>query len=200
MNIAIFASGGGSNAAVIIDTLPTLLKEKNISASIALIVTNNTKAAVLTIASQNNIASEIIAVNNKTEEELSITYLDILTKHNIDFIVLAGYLKKIPTDVIKAYQQKIINIHPALLPAYGGSGMYGMRVHEAVVLAAEKTSGITIHYVDEIYDNGKIIFQATCEIEEGETAESLAKKILALEHEHYAIVISQVFFSQNPVK
>ncbi len=200
MNIAIFASGGGSNAAIIIETLPTLLKEKNISANIALIVTNNAKAAVLTIASQNNIASEIIAVNNKTEEELSITYLDILTKYNIHFIVLAGYLRKIPGAVIKAFPQKIINIHPALLPAYGGAGMYGMRVHEAVVVAGEKTGGITIHYVDEIYDNGKIIFQATCEIEEGETAESLAKKVLALEHEHYAKVISQEFFSQNPVK
>jgi phosphoribosylglycinamide formyltransferase 1 len=197
MNIAIFASGGGSNAAVIIETLPNLLREKNISANIALIVTNNAKAAVLNIASQNNIASEIIAVNDKTEEALSDSYLDILTKHNIHFIVLAGYLKKIPSAVIKAFSQKIINIHPALLPAYGGAGMYGMRVHEAVVLAGEKQSGITIHFVDEVYDHGKIIFQTMCDLEEGETFITLAEKVLALEHQNYSMVIADVVSSQN---
>jgi phosphoribosylglycinamide formyltransferase 1 len=192
MNIAIFASGGGSNAEVIIKTLPALLQEKNTDANIALIVTNNAKAAVLHIAAQNNIAAEIIDVKNKTEEELSVSYLDILTKHNIDFIVLAGYLKKIPTHVIKAFPQKIINIHPALLPAYSGAGMYGMRVHEAVVSAGEKQSGITIHFVDEVYDHGEIIFQAVCDLEEGETAQSLSKKVQGLEHEHYSRVIGDV--------
>ncbi len=192
MNIAIFASGGGSNAEVIIKKLPALLLEKKTSANIALIVTNNAKAAVLNIASQNNIHSEVIALQNKTEEESSIAYLDILTKHNIGFIVLAGYLKKIPTAVIKAYPQKIINIHPALLPAYGGAGMYGMRVHEAVVAAQEKQSGITIHFVDEVYDHGEIIFQAKCDLEEGETAASLSEKVLELEHKHYTRVIGDV--------
>jgi phosphoribosylglycinamide formyltransferase 1 len=192
MNIAIFASGGGTNAEVIIKTLPALLQEKNTSANIALIVTNNAKAAVLHIAAENNIASEIIDVKNKTEEELSVSYLDILTKHNIGFIVLAGYLKKIPTDVIKAYPQKIINIHPALLPAYGGAGMYGMRVHEAVVNAGEKQSGITIHFVDEVYDHGEIIFQDSCNLEEGETGTSLAEKVLVLEHEYYSKIIVDV--------
>jgi phosphoribosylglycinamide formyltransferase 1 len=192
MNIAIFASGGGTNAEVIIKTLPALLQEKNTSANIALIVTNNAKAAVLHIAAENNIASEIIDVKNKTEEELSVSYLDILTKHNIGFIVLAGYLKKIPTDVIKAYPQKIINIHPALLPAYGGAGMYGMRVHEAVVNAGEKQSGITIHFVDEVYDHGEIIFQASCDLEEGETAEMVRKKVQALEHNNYGKIIAEV--------
>jgi phosphoribosylglycinamide formyltransferase 1 len=192
MNIAIFASGGGSNAEVIIKTLPALLPEKNTDANIALIVTNNAKAAVLHIAAQNNIAAEIIDVKNKTEEELSVSYLDILTKHNIHFIVLAGYLKKIPTHVIKAFPQKIINIHPALLPAYGGAGMYGMRVHEAVVSAGEKQSGITIHFVDEVYDHGEIIFQAICDLEQGETAEQLSKKVQGLEHAHYSKVIAGV--------
>jgi phosphoribosylglycinamide formyltransferase 1 len=195
MNIAIFASGGGSNAEVIIKTLPALLLKKKATANIALIVTNNAKATVLNIASQNNIPSEIIEVKNKTEEELSTAYLDILSKYNIDFIVLAGYLKKIPTAVIKAYPQKIINIHPALLPAYGGAGMYGMRVHEAVVNAGEKQSGITIHYVDEVYDHGEIIFQAACNLEEGETAENLSAKVLALEHLHFCNVITNVIVS-----
>jgi phosphoribosylglycinamide formyltransferase 1 len=200
MNIAIFASGGGSNAEVIIKKLPALLLEKKTSANIALIVTNNPKAAVLDIAAQNNIPSEIIAVQNKTEGELSTTYLNILTKHHIDFIVLAGYLKKIPTDVIKAYPKKIINIHPALLPAYGGAGMYGRRVHEAVVNAGEKQSGITIHFVDEVYDHGEIIFQASCDLDEGETAELLSKKVQGLEHEYYIKIIGDVVGSQIPVK
>jgi phosphoribosylglycinamide formyltransferase 1 len=126
---------------------------------------------------------------------LSSTYLDILTKHNIHFIVLAGYLKKIPTEVIKLFPQKLINIHPALLPAYGGVGMYGIHVHEAVVLAGEKQSGITIHFVDEVYDHGKIIFQAKCNLEEGETAKTLAAKILALEHLHFTNVIANVIIS-----
>jgi phosphoribosylglycinamide formyltransferase 1 len=192
MNIAIFASGGGSNAEVIIKTLPQLLREKNTAANIALVVTNNAKATVLNIAAENNIVSEIIDVKNKTENELSVSYLDILTKHNIGFIVLAGYLKKIPTDVIKVFPKKIINIHPALLPAYGGAGMYGMRVHEAVVNAGEKQSGISIHFVDEVYDHGEIIFQATCDLEERETAELLSKKVQGLEHGHYCRVIADV--------
>jgi phosphoribosylglycinamide formyltransferase 1 len=200
MNIAIFASGGGSNAEVIIKTLPALLLKKKVAVNIALIVTNNSKAAVLNVAAQNNIPSEVIAVKDRTEEELSTTYLDILSKYNIDFIVLAGYLKKIPTDVIKAFPKKIINIHPALLPAYGGAGMYGMRVHEAVVNAGEKQSGITIHFVDEVYDHGEIIFQATCDLEEGTTAIKLAEKVLALEHEYYSNIIADVLNSQNPVK
>jgi phosphoribosylglycinamide formyltransferase 1 len=200
MNIAIFASGGGSNAEVIIQKLPALLFEKKSIANIALIVTNNAKAAVLHIATQNNIPLEIIVVKDKTERELSTAYLDILTKHNIDFVVLAGYLKKIPVDVIKAFPQKIINIHPALLPAYGGAGMYGIRTHEAVVNAGEKQTGITIHYVDQVYDHGEIIFQASCNLEGGETAESLSVKVLALEHEHFSKIIASVVSSQNPVK
>ena len=195
MNIAIFASGGGSNAEVIINTLPALLLQKKATANIALIVTNNPKATVLNIATQNNIPSEIIALKNKTEEELSIAYVDILTKHNINFIVLAGYLKKIPIDVIKAFPKKIINIHPALLPAYGGAGMYGKHVHEAVILAGEKQSGITIHFVDEVYDHGEIIFQTTFNLEAGETAESLSTKVLVLEHMHFSNTIAEAIVS-----
>ncbi len=195
MNIAIFASGAGSNAELIIKTLPQLLQEKKIEAKIALVLTNNEKAGVLNIAALNNISTEIIDLKNKAEEELSSTYLDILTKHNILFIILAGYLKKIPTAVIKAFPKKIINIHPALLPAYGGVGMYGIHVHNAVVLASEKQSGITIHFVDELYDHGKIIFQAKCNLEEGETANTLAAKILALEHLHFTNVIADVIIS-----
>jgi phosphoribosylglycinamide formyltransferase 1 len=192
MNIAIFASGGGSNAEVIIKTLLQLLLKRNTTATIALILTNNAKAGVLNIALQNNIPSVVINLKDKKTTEIDATYLDILKAYHIDFIVLAGYLKKIPAAVTNAFPQKIINIHPALLPAYGGAGMYGIHVHNAIVHAGEKKSGITIHYVNEKYDDGAIIFQASCDVEEGETGESLAKKVLALEHKYFAEVLANV--------
>lgn len=198
MNIAIFASGAGSNAEVIIKTLVTFTKVNDIT--IALIVSNNPLAGVLKIAKIYNIPSEVLPLSLNNSQNSSSVYLDILTQYKIDFIVLAGYLKKIPVEVIKKYPQKIVNIHPALLPTYGGAGMYGMHVHNAIVAAGEKQSGITIHFVDEIYDNGKIVFQTTCNIDLGETAESLAKKIHLLEHQHYAREISNILLSQFPVK
>jgi phosphoribosylglycinamide formyltransferase 1 len=200
MNIAIFASGGGSNAAVIIKKLPQLLKAKNALANIGLILTNNPNAAVLQIALENNIPAVIIDINKKTAEEVDTIYLSTLQEHQIDFIVLAGYLKKIPAVLTKKFSQKIINIHPALLPSYGGAGMYGVYVHKAVVAAGEKQSGITIHFVDEVYDHGAIIFQQSCKLDEDETSESLAKKVLLLEHEWYATIICNIIISQNDVK
>jgi phosphoribosylglycinamide formyltransferase 1 len=164
------------------------------------VLTNNANAAVLKIATENNIPTEIIALKNKTDEETSPAYIQLLKQYEIDFIVLAGYLKKIPTALIKLYPKKIINIHPALLPAYGGAGMYGKHVHEAVILAGEKQTGITIHFVDEVYDHGEIIFQATCDLEAGETTERLSTKVLALEHAHYSKIIADTVISQIPVK
>ena len=124
-------------------------------------------------------------------------YVNELKKRGIDFIVLAGFLWKVPSSLIKAYREKIVNIHPALLPKYGGRGMYGNRVHEAVITAGEKKSGITIHYVDELYDHGSIIFQAACFIDDRDTANSLAQKIHVLEHQHYPRVIEEVLKMQN---
>lgn len=198
MNIAIFASGAGSNAEVIINNLYKYKPDHKIN--VALIVSNNAMAGVLKIAVNYNIPVEVLDLKTTASYNNSTAYLEILSRHKIDFIVLAGYLKKIPVEVIKKYPQKIINIHPALLPAYGGAGMYGRHVHEAVVAAGEKQSGITIHYVDELYDHGKIIFQATCEVEYGETGESLAKKIHLLEHQHYSKEILEILLSQIPVK
>ena len=198
MNIAIFASGAGSNAEVIINNLYKYKPDHKIN--VALIVSNNAMAGVLKIAVNYNIPVEVLDLKTTASYNNSTAYLEILSRHKIDFIVLAGYLKKIPVEVIKKYPQKIINIHPALLPAYGGAGMYGRHVHEAVVAAGEKQSGVTIHYVDELYDHGKIIFQATCEVEYGETGESLAKKIHLLEHQHYSKEILEILLSQIPVK
>jgi phosphoribosylglycinamide formyltransferase 1 len=180
--IAIFSSGTGSNAKKIIDHL-TSLKEKGIStAMVSLIVCNKPEAGVLKIAEENSIPTLLI---EKEKFFRGNGYTDELKMTGIDLIVLAGFLWKIPVALIKAYHRKMINIHPALLPKYGGKGMYGNFVHETVIANKEKESGITIHYVDEVYDHGQIILQATCLVSEDETPESLAKKVQVLEHRHF---------------
>ena len=183
INIAIFASGAGSNAAQIIQHFSSSAKIK-----IALIVCNKPGAGVLNIAANAGIPSLLI---EKEQFFKGDTYLPELQKHPIDFIVMAGFLWKIPKTLINAYPKKIINIHPALLPKYGGKGMFGHHVHEAVINNKETESGITIHYVDELYDNGAVIFQATCTVDKNDSADSLAKKIHLLEHAHYPKVIAE---------
>jgi formyltetrahydrofolate-dependent phosphoribosylglycinamide formyltransferase len=184
IHVAIFASGAGSNAQKLIDHFRhhSLIK-------IALIVCNKPGAGVLTIAQKENIPTLLI---EKETFFRGNAYVDEIKQHKVDFIVLAGFLWKVPVALIKAFPQSIINIHPALLPNYGGKGMYGRFVHEAVIEAKEKESGISIHYVDELYDHGQLIFQARCTIEANDTADSLAHKIHALEHEHYPIIVEKV--------
>jgi formyltetrahydrofolate-dependent phosphoribosylglycinamide formyltransferase len=183
-HIAIFASGAGSNAKKIIEHF-----KNNDHIKIRLVITNKANAGVLSIARENNIEYLLLPKSQMLADE---HFLGELKKRKIDIIVLAGFLLKIPAGLIHAYPKKIINIHPALLPAYGGKGMYGMHVHEAVISNKEKQSGITIHYVDEIYDHGEIIFQSTCDIRPGDTAEDLAHKIQAMEHRHYPAVIEGI--------
>jgi formyltetrahydrofolate-dependent phosphoribosylglycinamide formyltransferase len=183
-NIAIFASGAGSNAQKIIDHF-----RDHPSIKIAIIVSNNPRAGVLKIAEKENIPALII---EKERFFRGDAYIKELTEKNIDWIILAGFLWKIPGSLLKAFRNRIINIHPALLPKYGGKGMYGQAVHEAVIAAKEKESGITIHYADELYDHGKIIFQVQCPVLENDTAESLAQRIHTLEHEHYARIIEDL--------
>jgi phosphoribosylglycinamide formyltransferase-1 len=187
--IAVFASGAGSNAAKIIEASLPGIKDGNKLYEVALVVCNKPGAGVLKIAEQNNIPSILI---DKEKFFRGNSYVDELKEAGIDFIVLAGFLWKIPLSLIKAYPKKIINIHPALLPGYGGKGMYGQFVHEAVITNKEKQSGITIHFVDELYDHGDIIFQAYCPIMENDTADSLAQRIHQLEHEHYPKVIAEL--------
>jgi formyltetrahydrofolate-dependent phosphoribosylglycinamide formyltransferase len=183
--MAVFASGAGSNAQKIIDHF--LDHKKN--ASVALIVCNKPDAGVLKIAEAENIPSLII---DKERFFRGDAYLPELKKHNIDFIILAGFLWKIPQALIDVYPRRIINIHPALLPKYGGRGMYGNFVHEAVITSKDDESGITIHYVDEHYDNGDIIFQAKCTVTKDDNAVSLSQKVHALEHQHYPVIIEQL--------
>ena len=181
IQMAIFASGAGSNAKKIIQHFVGSPRVK-----IALIVCNKPEAGVLNIARENNIPILIIEKDRFFKGD---SYLNELHQNAINYIVLAGFLWKLPGQLIKAFQKRIINIHPALLPAYGGKGMYGHFVHDAVIANKEKQSGITIHYVDELYDHGETIFQATCEVNETDTPNSLAEKIHQLEHLHYPAVI-----------
>lgn len=184
INIAIFASGAGSNAQQIIHQF-----SGSVFINISLIVCNKPGAGVLQIADKAGIPSLLI---EKERFFNCDNYLPELKKQHIDFIVLAGFLWKMPAALIYAYPKKIINIHPALLPKHGGKGMYGSKVHEAVIAAGDNESGITIHYVDELYDHGEIIFQAKCEVARHETAETLAQKIHLLEHANYPGVIAGI--------
>ncbi|MEO6488483.1 MAG: phosphoribosylglycinamide formyltransferase [Ferruginibacter sp.] len=190
--IAIFASGAGTNAKKIIEYFDKPGKDQ--IATIALIVTNKAEAGVLLIAKRSGIPALII---EKEKFFRGDVYIPELQKHQIDLIVLAGFLWKLPTGLVNAYRKKVINIHPALLPNYGGKGMYGTHVHEAVILNKEKQSGITIHFADELYDHGEIISQAFCQVDPSDDANTLAKKIHALEHHHYPRVIEQLVQKQN---
>ncbi len=183
-NIAIFASGEGTNAQTIIDYFKLSNQVK-----IALVVSNKSTANVLNRAKNNNIATLIIDKHSFAETN---EVIDVLKNAKIDLIVLAGFLWMIPESLIKAFPNKIVNIHPALLPKFGGKGMYGMNVHKAVIEAKEKESGISIHFVNEKYDEGKIIAQYKCEVEENATAEDLANKIHLLEYNHFPKAIDEL--------
>jgi formyltetrahydrofolate-dependent phosphoribosylglycinamide formyltransferase len=184
IRVAIFASGSGSNALEIIHHF-----HKHSSIKIALIVCNKAGAGVLDIAHRENIP---VMMLEKEKFFRGNGYVDELKEKKIDFIVLAGFLWKIPSSLIKEYPKKIINIHPALLPKYGGKGMYGQFVHESVIRAHEKESGISIHFVDEILDHGEVIFQSKCRVDGTDTPQTLARKIHKLEHEFYPKVIESV--------
>lgn len=183
-NLAIFASGTGSNAQKIIDHFRYSKQVK-----VALIVSNKEGAGVVGIAQKEHIP---VILLDKEKFFRGNAYVDELKAKNIGLVVLAGFLWKIPTLLIRAYHDRIINIHPALLPKYGGKGMYGQYVHETVLANREKESGISIHFVDDHYDHGQVIFQATCPVLESDTPESLAHRIHKLEHEYYPKVIEQV--------
>lgn len=179
-SIIIFASGNGSNTEAIIQHF-----KNTETAHVALIVTNKTTAGVLDIAQKHNIP--FLIITKKTiEETLIITQLK---EYKPSLIVLAGFLWKIPTQLMIEFPNKIVNIHPALLPKFGGKGMYGMHVHNAVVAAMETETGITIHYVNEQYDEGAPILQARCSLSSSESAISISKKVTKLEHAYYPITI-----------
>ncbi|MCD6066880.1 MAG: purN [Bacteroidetes bacterium] len=185
INIAVFASGEGTNAENLFNYFSTSTKVK-----IKLVVTNNENAGIVAKAEKYKKNLQIISrtsLNNYTDQ-----LIDFLQTEKTDLIVLAGFLLKVPEKLVKAFPNRIINIHPALLPKFGGKGMYGMNVHKAVLEAGEKESGITVHFVDEEYDKGDVILQATCDISPDETRESLAAKVHQLEYDHFPKAVQKV--------
>jgi phosphoribosylglycinamide formyltransferase-1 len=185
--IAIFASGSGTNA----ENISNFFAGHE-SITIDCILTNKADAFVLERAKRLGIASFVF---NRDSFYGSFEVLDYLKEREVDFIVLSGFLWLVPDYLIKHYPNNIINIHPALLPKYGGKGMYGYYVHKAVVEAGEKESGISIHYVNERYDEGNIIFQAKCKVESEDKPEDVARKVHKLEYEHFPRIIEQILLS-----
>jgi len=188
-NIAIFASGSGTNAENIIEYFST----KN-SAKVTLVLSNKHHALVLKRAEKHKVKTIFF---ERDDFYLSGKVLDSLLVHKIDFIVLAGFLWLVPEKIIDIYNKRIINIHPALLPAYGGKGMFGEAVHKAVIENGETESGITIHYVNKHYDEGDIIFQARCKVEPDDTSDTLAGKIHTLEYQHFPGIIEEIVVRLN---
>ena len=181
--VAIFASGTGSNAQQIMHYF-----SQNQKIKVALVVSNKKTAPVLEKAKSFGVP---IALINRTEFYNTKRIFETLDLHQIDFIVLAGFLWLVPPYLIQKFPNKIVNIHPSLLPKYGGKGMYGMKVHESVWEAQEKESGISIHYVNERYDEGSIIFQAKCNVTKTDTPKDISRKVRELEHQYFAKTIER---------
>ena len=184
VHIAIFASGSGTNAQNIIE----YFSGRN-DITVSLVLSNKEDAYVLKRAQMLNVPSIVFSPKELKETDIVETKL---LENKIDFIVLAGFLLMVPAKLIKKFPDKIINIHPALLPKYGGKGMYGEHVHEAVLANGEKESGISIHYINEKYDEGNIIFQERCKVQINDTPETLATRIHELEHKYFPQVIEKV--------
>jgi phosphoribosylglycinamide formyltransferase 1 len=182
--IVILSSGSGSNAENIIKYL-----KNSDTIEVKLIICNNPKAGIIPRAKQLGVPLLLL---NRNDFYQSDKLISLLQRMNIDLIVLAGFLWLLPTNFIAAFKNKIINIHPALLPKYGGKGMYGQYVHTAVLKNKEKETGITIHLVDEIYDHGKIIFQKSVSVVPGDSVPTLEEKVHKLEYEYYPKVIEQL--------
>ena len=181
------ASGGGSNAQKLIE----YFHERD-SGEIRLVLSDNENAGVLNIASDSGIPC---IVADEHQWESSEWLMVVLAEYSVNFIVLAGYLKRVPEQLTRQFANRILNIHPALLPNYGGRGMYGMNVHKAVMENKDSESGITIHHVNEDYDEGDIIFQSKCEVLPDDTAKTLQERVLQLEHEHYPRVVEETLLS-----
>jgi len=195
MNIAVFASGRGSN----FESILKAIESGFIPAQIRLLVSNKSSAGAIEIARAHGIpAIHISQKMFQNDSEYARALLDTLNNYRIEFIALAGYLKKIPDEVIKQYKNRIVNIHPALLPAFGGPGMYGHHVHEAVLASGVKVTGATVHLVDEQYDHGPILLQKTVPVYTNDTPDTLAERVLKVEHEIYPLAIKA--FAEGRVK
>lgn len=186
-----FASGSGSNFRELLEAS----KSNYIKSEFKLLITNNSRCGAVDIAKEFGVESFHISRKifpDLNDSDYAKLFSDLLEKYSIDLIVLAGYMKMIEPDVIRKFTNRIINVHPALLPSFGGIGMYGMNVHKAVIESGVKESGVTIHLVDEVYDNGSILLQEKVIVENNDDEFTLQKKVLALEHRYYKEVIKQI--------
>jgi phosphoribosylglycinamide formyltransferase-1 len=183
--IAVLASGRGSNLQAIIDHFDSIARER--VAKVVLVASNRSDSPALIRA-----ATASIDIASFDAADDGVQLLDLLRRFRVDLVVLAGYLKRIPPTVIREYAGRIVNIHPALLPAFGGEGMYGARVHEAVIASGARESGVTVHLVDDDYDRGPIVAQWRVAVEESDTPETLAARVLAVEHAIYPRVVEMV--------
>lgn len=194
LNLAVFVSGRGSNFISVFNNI----RNGKIDAQINFLVSDNKNCNAVAFAKENKIPVLFVSEIAK-EDYIDYTELaDLFNKQKIGLIVLAGFLKKIPDNFIEVFENKIINIHPALLPSFGGKGMYGMNVHRAVFEKSCKVSGATIHFVNKIYDDGKIIFQKSVDISDVNSAEEIAERVLKIEHEILPFIVSK--FSENKIK
>jgi len=189
LRLGVLASGGGTNLQSIIDR--TL--DGSLSAEVVLVVSNNSNAGALERARRHGIeAMHISAVTEGSPEMVDRRITGEMKKRNVDLVILAGYMKKVGGELLREYEGRVLNIHPALLPKFGGKGMYGMRVHEAVIAAGEKESGPTVHIVDERYDHGPIVAQMKVPVYPDDTPETLQKRVLEKEHEIYPAAIQKI--------
>ncbi|MFA5012221.1 MAG: phosphoribosylglycinamide formyltransferase [Ignavibacteria bacterium] len=191
MNICVFASGSGSNFRALLEAR----KSNYIKSEFKLLITNNSRCGAVDIAKEFDVESFHISrkvFHDLNDSDYAKLFSDLLDKYSINLIVLAGYMKMIEPAVIRKFKNRIINIHPALLPSFGGKGMYGMNVHKAVIDSGAKESGVTIHLVDEIYDNGRILLQEKVNVDSNDDELTLQKKVLTLEHKYFKEVIKQI--------
>lgn len=194
MNIGVFASGRGSNFQAIFDAI----QQDLLPARVTLVLSNKGDAGVLELARALSLPAVHLSHKQFPDEaSFASAMLDALKKHDVHIIALAGYLKKVPSAVVREYRNRILNIHPALLPSFGGAGMYGHHVHEAVIASGARFSGATVHLVDEEYDRGPIVLQKTVPVETGDNPETLAAKVLKIEHEIYPLALKA--FAENRV-
>lgn len=190
LRIAVLGSGRGSNFAAILRAL-----EEGVipNARVCVVISNNSGAGILELARSHNLPAVHLSHKQFADEQQFVrALLELLRRHEVNLVVLAGYMKRMHPAVVDAYRKRIVNIHPALLPKFGGAGMYGHHVHEAVIASGERVSGATVHLVDEEYDHGRILLQQSVSLSAGETADSLAAKVLQIEHQLYPEALRQI--------
>ncbi len=188
--IAVFASGRGSN----FQAIHRNIEQGELPARIQCLITDNSNAVALQYSSEKHIPAYIIPPREyPSGEAFGDALLEVLKRHQVEWIILAGYLKKIPENVVEAYSNRIVNIHPALLPAFGGKGMYGMRVHRAVFQSGARVSGVTVHLVNNEYDAGPIVMQQAVDIAHCQSPEEIAQEVLQVEHQVFSRALKQLF-------